>query len=55
MKPLTNNKPQNQDKQMSELIPYTEIAKKLGVGVNTIRRTVAKVGNDLGLTVQRKC
>ena len=39
---------------MSELIPFTEIAKKLGVGVDTIRRTITKIGEDLGLTIQRK-
>lgn len=39
---------------MSELIPFSEIAKQLGVGIDTIRRTIDKVGDDLGLTTQRK-
>jgi hypothetical protein len=39
---------------MSELVPYSEIAKQVGVGIDTIRRTVSRVGEDLGLTIQRK-
>ena len=39
---------------MSDLIPFSEIAKRLDVEITTIRRTVSRVENDLGLTVQRK-
>lgn len=38
---------------MSDLIRFDEIAKRLGTGIDTIRRTIARVGDDLGLTVQR--
>jgi HTH domain/T5orf172 domain len=39
---------------LSELIPFAEIAKKLGISDRTIRRTIAKIGGELGLTIQRK-
>jgi hypothetical protein len=39
---------------MPETIRFSELAKRLGVGIDTIRRTVAKVGHDLGFAVQRE-
>lgn len=39
---------------MSDMIRFSETAKRLGVGIDTIRRTITKVGDDLGLTVQRE-
>jgi hypothetical protein len=39
---------------MPETIRFSELAKKLGVGIDTIRRTVAKLGSDLGMAVQRE-
>jgi hypothetical protein len=39
---------------MPETIRFSELAKGLGVGIDTIRRTVAKVGDDLGFAVQRE-
>jgi hypothetical protein len=39
---------------MSDTIRFIDLAKKLGVGIDTIRRTVAKLGDDLGIVVQRE-
>lgn len=39
---------------MSETVRFSDLAKKLGVGIDTIRRTVAKVGDDLGIVAQRE-
>jgi len=39
---------------MSDTIRFIDLAKKLGVGIDTIRRTVAKLGDDLGIAVQRE-
>lgn len=39
---------------MADTIRFSDLAKKLGVGIDTIRRTVAKLGEDLGIVVQRE-
>jgi hypothetical protein len=39
---------------MPETIRFSELAKRLGVSIDTIRRTVAKLGSDLGMAVQRE-
>jgi len=39
---------------MSDTIRFIDLAKKLRVGIDTIRRTVAKLGDDLGIVVQRE-
>ena len=39
---------------MSDTVRFSDLAKKLGVGIDTIRRTVAKLGDDLGIVVQRE-
>jgi hypothetical protein len=37
---------------MSDTIRFIDLAKKLGVDIDTIRRTVAELGDDLGIVVQ---
>jgi T5orf172 domain len=39
---------------MEDYVSFQELAKRLGVSYDTVRRSVAKFGDELGITVERR-